>query len=284
MPGLRDKRFTVLFIFIISSFTCKSQTIFFCDTSGLFAGNSSTIQFKCPYYYNFLTLKEDSVVNINSRHIEKGDVLIKASVKNKVLNGPVFFILSDTTLFMQGFMKNGKADSTFIGYHINNSNYKRESFKSNFKNGLKNGEETEYNDKGTITFIRHYKNGILDGMYKQFNDFGFVMSQGVYKDGMKNEIWKESDPETRVTLYQNYKNDVMQDYVWTSTYPNGKVFIEGTYDKYGKKQGIFKIFDEEGMLKSTESYKDGKRNGYFTDYMDGKPVRKIKYHNDKIIN
>jgi len=284
MPGLRDKRFITLFIFIILSFTSYSQAIFFCDTSGIFTGSSSTVHFRCPYYYNFLTKREDSVVNINSLRMVKGDIIVKAAVKNKVPDGSIYFYLGDSTLFMQGFMKNGKADSTFIGYSICNANYKRESFKTNYKNGLKNGEETEYNDKGTITFIRHYKNGVLDGVYKQFNDFGFILSQGIYKEGMKNETWKESDPETRVTLYQNYKNDVLQDYVWTSTYPNGKVFIEGNYDKDGKKQGIFKIYDEEGMLKRTESYKNGKRNGYFTDFMDGKPVRKIKYHDDKIIN
>jgi antitoxin component YwqK of YwqJK toxin-antitoxin module len=281
MTGFRDKKFILVFFILIISSGCFSQTIFFCDTTGIF--NNSTINFKCPYYYNFLTSREDSVININSQRLEKDTVIIKATIKNRHLDGPVLFCLSDSTVIMKGFMKNGKADSTFIGYHIYHSNYKRESFKSNFRNGLKNGEETEYNDKGTITYIRNYKNGILDGIFKQFDDFGNILSQGIYKDGMKEETWKEADPETRVIIYQNFKDDVLQNYVWTSTYPNEKIFIEGTYNKDGKKQGIFKIYNDDGTLKSTESYKNGKRNGFFTDYYNGKPVRKIKYHNDKIV-
>jgi antitoxin component YwqK of YwqJK toxin-antitoxin module len=284
MLRLRIKKFLLLFSFIILSLCVSSQTIFFCDTTGLFAVNNSPIHFKCPYYYNFLTSKEDTVVNINSQHRVKGDIVIRASVESKALDGPIYYYLGDTALFMQGFMKHGKADSTFIGYHIYLANYKRESFKSNFRNGLKNGEETEYNDKGTIIFIRNFKNGVLDGAYKQFDDFGNVLSQGIYKDGKKEETWKEANPETRVIVYQNFKDDVLINYVWTSTYPNGKTFIEGTCDKDGKKQGIFKIYDENGMLRSTESYKNGKRNGYFTDYLDGKTVRKTKYHNDMIVN
>ena len=37
------------------------------------------------------------------------------------------------------------------------------------------------------------------------------------------------------------------------------------------------------MLKRAENYKDGKLDGYFTEYFDGKPIRKMKYHNDKVV-
>jgi uncharacterized protein len=199
------------------------------------------------------------------------------------MNGPVKFYVNDSLLFMQGFLKNGKPDSTFTCYQISNANYKKELYTVNFRNGLKNGEENEFCDKGTVIYVRTYKDGKLDGVYRHFDDYGNKLTEGVYKMEKKEGVWLEADPPVRVYVFQNYKNGEMTDYLWTSNYPNGKLFMQGTYDKKGKKQGVFEVYDEEGNLTRTETYKDGKRNGDFIDFYQGKAVGKTKYKNDMII-
>lgn len=108
-------------------------------------------------------------------------------------------------MFMQGFMKNGKPDSAFTCYQVFLANYNKISFKTTYQNGLKNGEEDEYCEKGTIIYIRHFKNGILDGEYKQFDGYGNILTDGNYKMGMKTDTWLEADPEKKLISTRDIK-------------------------------------------------------------------------------
>ncbi|MFH0865011.1 MAG: hypothetical protein V1904_02365 [Bacteroidota bacterium] len=275
------KKYIFVFFILINACMINAQDIFICDTAGIVQKHDSVIRFSCNYYYNFLKQTKDSVISENS--VSLTPVTFEVSVKNFKFNGPIKFFHNDSNMVLQGFMKNGLADSTFISYHISLENYKRESMKSFFRNGLKEGEETEYNAKGVIIYLRHYKEGLLEGEYKHFNDYGNLVTSGIYKKGKKEEIWIENFIKEYYSVFSKYKKDELIDYQWQAYYKDGKVFFEGKYDKDGRKQGIFKTYDTEGILKSTESYKNGKRNGYFTEYYKGKPTRKIKYKNDKIV-
>lgn len=268
-------------ILLFVSCILNAQDIFMCDTTGNVRKKDSIITFNCDYYYNIIKQSKDSVLSDNS--LSASPVTIVATVKGNKLNGPIRFLRSDSNTVMQGFMKNGLADSTFITYHISLGNYKREAMKSFFRNGLKEGEETEYNEKGVIIFIRNYHEGVLEGVYKHFDDYGDLVTSGTYKDGKKEEIWTENDLDKNYSVFYNYKNDAIIDYNWKAYYNNGKVFFEGNYDKEGKKQGIFSTYDAEGFLISTDTYKDGMRNGYYTEYYNGKAVKKTKYKNDQVV-
>jgi len=278
-----NKKRSVLFFIIFFSVRSFSQNIFYCDTTKIFQQKDTIIKSSCNYYFNFLKGTKDSVVTINSRTYTNNSIIIKAAFRKNSYNGHVKFLLGDSVLFMQGFMRNGKPDSIFTCYQIFLANYKKESYKTFYRNGLKNGEEDEYCDKGTIIYIRHYTNGILDGAYKQYDDYGNILSEGNYKMGKKIDVWHEATPEAKINIYQNYKNGELIDYKWTSNYANNKLFIEGIYDKNGKKQGLFIIYNDDGSIQRTETYKDGKRNGDFIEYFDGKPISKTKYHNDMIV-
>lgn len=259
----------------------NAQDIFMCDTTGKVRKKDSIISFNCDYYYNIIKQSKDSVLSVNS--LSASPVTVVATVKGNKLNGPIRFLRSDSNTVMQGFMRNGLADSTFILYHISLGNYKREAMKSFFRNGLKEGEETEYNDKGVIIFIRNYHEGMLEGVYKHFDDYGHLVTSGTYKAGKKEEVWTENDLDKNYSVIYNYKNDEIIDYNWKAYYNNGKVFFEGNYDKDGKKQGIFSTYDAEGFLISTDTYKNGMRNGYTTEYYYGKAVKKTKYKNDQVV-
>lgn len=277
------KRFFVLIILTFLSWNCVAQKIFYCDSTSIRPTKDSLFIVNCNYYYNFFKGAKDSVVIVNGDTLKHQRILMVAEMHRKALNGPVKYFTSDSILFMQGFLKNGKGDSTFISYQVSMANYKKVAIKSKFRNGLKNGEETEYSDKGTVIFVRNYKDGVLDGQFTYFDDFGNILSQGYYTKGNKEDTWIEKYPEERVVVTQNYKADKLVDYNWASYYSSGKMFIEGNYDNKGLKQGIFKIYDIDGALQSTENYKDGKRNGYYIEYFNGAPVRKMKYKDDRII-
>jgi antitoxin component YwqK of YwqJK toxin-antitoxin module len=259
----------------------NAQNMFMCDTSGIVNRNDTVITFSCNYFYNYTTLSKDSVYS-DEIH-SNTPVTFVGIIKNGKLNGPVTYLRNDSNVIQQGFMKNGLADSTFITYRISMANYKREALKSFFRNGLKEGEETEYNETGVIIYIRNYKEGLLEGDYKHYDDSGNLLTSGLYKKGAKEEEWRENFVDEHYSVFSNYRKDELIDYNWVAFYENGKTFFEGNYDKENRKQGLFKIYDTDGSLKSTESYKNGKRNGYFTEYYKGKPVRKIKYKNDKIV-
>ena len=273
----------ILFFLFFSVNTCFSQDIYICDTSNVIFRTDSVVKYKSNYFFNFFKNSIDSVVTINFKTKIKEDVIIETSYKDNELNGPIRYYTEDSTLFMQGFFKNGKADSMFIGYQIYIFNYKKEAIIANFKNGLKNGEEFEFNDKGKIIFIRNYKDGLLEGLYKQIDEYGNILTEGKYKKGKKNEAWNETYPSERIAVYQNYKNDKLKDYIWASFYENGKLFVKGTYNKYGEKNGVFYIYEQDGTLKNSEKYKNGKRTGNYIEYFDGKAVRKTRYRNDKIV-
>jgi antitoxin component YwqK of YwqJK toxin-antitoxin module len=270
-------------IFTLVSWNCIAQKIFYCDSASIKPTKDSLFIARSHYYYNFFTGAKDSVVIINGDTLKHQKILTIVEMHRNALNGPIKYFTSDSILFMQGFLKNGKSDSTFITYQVSMDNYKKVGMKSKFRNGLKDGEETEYSDKGTVIVVRNYKEGLLDGQFMQYDAYGNILSQGYYSKGKKEDAWIEKYPKERVVVTQNYKAGQLIDYNWSSYFSSGKLFIEGNYDKNGLKQGIFKIYDVDGSLQSTENYKDGKRNGFFIEYFNGAPVRKIKYKDDKII-
>ena len=269
----RVAKFIICFLVFISFNHCMSQDIFYCDTSGILDRSNSLISIKCEYYFNFFTNTKDSVVLSNVSEGEKQLVKINAVAVHRVLNGPVCYYVGDTVLFMKGFMKEGKADSVFLGYQVSSDYSKKQTFRSNFKNGAKDGQEFEYYDNGSVKYIRNYKNGLLDGKFKLMDEFANSVSEGNYKKGKKVDTWLEADPPRRIAVYQNYQNGKMVGYTWTSYYKNGKLFITGSYDKKDRKEGVFEIYDQQGELMSTENYRKGKLCGYSITYYKGKPIR-----------
>ena len=56
-------------------------------------------------------------------------------------------------------------------------------------NGKRQGVHYQYNDKGTINFIRTYKNDTLNGFLGCYSPKGFVNSEQFYKNGKRDSLW-----------------------------------------------------------------------------------------------
>ncbi|HNW99174.1 MAG TPA: hypothetical protein PKK00_12265 [Bacteroidales bacterium] len=270
----------LIILFLLNSFFIFSQDIFICDTAGITKYTASSISFKCNYFYNFIKASIDSALIDNSNKVP---VTFIATTENRILNGPIFYFRNDSVLVMQGFMKNGKPDSTFILYHISLENYKIIAAKTFFRNGLKEGKEIEYSKKGVITSICHYKNGKLDGDSKQYDEYGNLLKQGSYVNGKREGDWIDNDLQKHYYTTAKFKNDKILYSNLRACYENGKTFVDGNYDKYNKKNGVFYVYDTEGFIVRKESYRHGRRNGNFYDYDKGKLLKRTKYKNDKIV-
>lgn len=266
---------------ILSLACANAQQVFHCDTAGMVQKHDSVIIFNCDHFLNILTHKVDSITSGNPASTVSA--IIVATIKDNKLNGPVKFMRPDSNVFIQGFMKDGLADSNFVWYSVSLKNYKMPSMKSFFRNGLKEGEETEYNEKGVVTYIRNYHEGKLEGAYKHYDDRGNLITGGTYKADMREDVWTDNYIQEHYSVFSNFIDDELQGYNWKAYYSNGKIFFEGYYDKNGKKQGIFSTYDQSGVLMSTDTYKDGLREGYYTEYMNGKPIKKVKYKHDQVV-
>ena len=233
---------------------------FYCDSTDFSNSNDTVVKLETYYYFDFINNSKDSVVieENSSNTYKKEKITIEITVKNSKLNGSIKYYLNDSLLLLEGYMKNNLPDSTFVKYHTSELKYKIVSIRSSFKNGLKNGTEIEYDKEGKVKKVCNYENGIFNGIYQNYDYKGNLLSKGSYIRGKKAGNWEEKYPDKKVLISLNYENDILIDYIWTSFYPNGNVFYEGTFDKSGKLNGISTTYDENGNVKSTEIYKKGK--------------------------
>ena len=96
----------------------------------------------------------------------------------------------------------------------------------------------------TITITTNENGTPYTGTLTENYDNGIIHSQRTFKDGYLNGPFK-------------------------IFYPDGRIFCEGSYNKFKRYEGIFKQYDDNGHLKIEESYIDGIKNGRFKFYKDG---------------
>ena len=61
---------------------------------------------------------------------------------------------------------------------------KKVQFKSNYENGLRNGDYLIYRKNGNLFLKTPYKNGIIDGEYVVYFNNGKIKIKRVYKNGV----------------------------------------------------------------------------------------------------
>lgn len=116
----------------------------------------------------------------------------------------------------------------------------------NFKNDLKEGIEYHYDKNNKIVKEIPFLNGVEEGVAKEYDNDGIITSILVYKIGyiLKREYINRRD-----------KSGLKQG-VWKVFYDNNILKEEGFYLN-GKKDGFFKYYDVEGNLEKLEKYING---------------------------
>lgn len=150
-----------------------------------------------------------------------------------------------------------------------------------YKDGKINGSYKEYNDKSIVLVETEKKEGKFDGAYKNYFDNGNLRSSGVYKNGNKVGHWSYywengslySEGEYVYGYYNVYintdeiifkdSNDVR--IIKKEKINTGNMNILKDEDlccvypaKFYLKNGIWKYYDENGVLIREEKWRNGK--------------------------
>lgn len=153
-----------------------------------------------------------------------------------------------------------------------------------FVDDLEEGKGYEYAQDGRILTLVVYSNGFVrrkekmnrkdkfglkQGLWKEFHKNGRVKREGNYKDDKENGIFREYDKDGKLLEMTKYENGLVEEGaeeamlldIRTKYYKNGKVHSVGGYTQDGKKQGVFKQFDQNGEVRTSFIYQQDQKIG-----------------------
>ncbi|RZJ44882.1 MAG: hypothetical protein EOO19_11550 [Chryseobacterium sp.] len=257
--------------------------------------NRKTVSEKI-FWENSKQLAQETVYEIDSSDFKP------IARKNYDKSGKLIQSLNETHFQQYG---NDIENGTEYQYYLQNNFASNIKSISNLIKGEESGKEIMYFPNGEIALETNYKNGLKEGEEIVFNENKTVKSKRVYKEG---EPFNGNFDERvgGVFVNQNYLNGVKEgeaiavdeenQIVAKGVYKNGKpfngIFIEDNenrsdnYDLINvenfKKTGLQKVFGYrlENLIR-TYTIKDDKLNGMTTFYEDGKVVGTLEYKNDE---
>ncbi|WP_411811548.1 toxin-antitoxin system YwqK family antitoxin [Chryseobacterium scophthalmum] len=201
---------------------------------------------------------------------------------------------------------NGIANGVDYTYYLHNNFATGLKSASSFINGEKSGKETLYFPKGEIFYETNYRNGLKDGEEIEFSENGKLKNKRKYKEGESfNGNFNENVGELVVNL--NYVDGVKegeaiaknedQQIVAKGIYKKGEpyngTFVVETGDNVMelisvenfKRKGLQKVFSYRlENLQKTYTIQNEKLDGMTTFYDDGKIVGTLEYKNDEPYN
>jgi antitoxin component YwqK of YwqJK toxin-antitoxin module len=140
-----------------------------------------------------------------------------------------------------GFGEDGNIKKVYVG---------------NLLNGKREGRwKIYYHSNGKKEYDYNYKDGERDGLNTEWYENGQKSFEGTFKDGKKdglNTMWWENGRKGSEITYKNGKRDGLYN-LW---YDNGQKREKGTY-KDGKKDGLSTKWSENGQKIFEINYKDG---------------------------
>lgn len=142
----------------------------------------------------------------------------------------------------------------------------------NWRAGVKDGDQLGYYADGKVAERKHFTKGVQDGKTEEFFPDGKLRSTITYVKGV---------PEGTLTWYQpDGKKDIEgrmvngeRDGGWTYYNADGSVqlqvlYAQGVFVKDKKENGVFKEYYDDDQLKSETTWRNGRKEGRFTEYHD----------------
>lgn len=209
-------------------------------------------------------------------------------------NGMNTFYYPNGKISSEGPMNNGKPDGYWKTY-FENGKIKSEG---NRKNYQLDSTWKFYNDEGVLVLEYYYKNGKKNGLRKNYDaKEKFLLSEESYLDDVKQELtkyyYKNGAVKKTVPFKEGREEGEGYEYDTTGTIITIIDFKAGfmkkiekinRQNKEGLKEGMWKEFYPNMVLKNECTYMEGKRNGYLKEYnIKGELLNTTKYVDDKII-
>ena len=232
---------------------------------------------------------------------ENGDTSLIVNYKNDLKNGPRF-TYSETEVMMEPFVSDVRQGE---GKRYDRKGHLLQTV--TFKNGLEEGISPVFDTTGLLREIVNYRKGFVmtrealnrydregkkHGYWKTFFEDWSLHTECYYKHGLRDGFYKEYDEKGNLKKIIKYINDVEQVLepdmkpliVQHEYYPNGKVKREASF-RDGKREGVWREFDEEGNVINSQTYKkgglmseglvgtDGKRRGEYKEFYPDSTLR-----------
>ncbi len=170
----------------------------------------------------------------------------------------------DGTLKSEGNRKDFELDSLWLFYDESG----RISLEINYKEGKKHGERVTYHADEIVREM--FVNDIKQGLTKYYSIEGILLKSIPFENGLENGIARQYDEDGTI-------NELI-------TYQRGFITNReriNRYDANNQRNGVWKWFYDNDVLKAEGVYRHGMRHGIFKDYdRNGNLVNVTKYVDD----
>ncbi len=220
--------------------------------------------------------------------------------------------------------KEDKLEGNYISWYDNGNKEEEESYSEDmiqgvFKNYYMNGQLASigryveskedgrwisYYTNGNVSLIDTFRNGVLVNGYTKYYHNGVLKESGSYdKDGKRQGISKFYDESGILYLTEKYEHDMFVESVnynkegnvlWTykkqdglvdykTFYPDGTLMMDG-FLLDGKKDGEWKKYYKNGLVKQVFHYDNGFLNGDCIDYYTNSNIQDSMVFKDGVLN
>lgn len=130
------------------------------------------------------------------------------------------------------------------------------------KNGFQTGEWKWYYENGKIQKTENFENGVLQGLMEEYDEKEVLIAKGNYEEGNEDGSW--------FFTTTNYRQEGTYSYgrrngIWKHYYDNGQLKFEGNFlDDYPDGKHVF--YWENGKIMEERTYVMGKAEGTWKKY------------------
>ena len=144
----------------------------------------------------------------------------------------------------------------------------------NYKNNLRNGVTNSYNGEGFLVSSMPFINDIKDGVGFTYYNNGAINTETIFVKGNEQGKAYEFSPTGDIIRIKTYENGILT-----------RNQIVNRKNRDGKREGLWKEFYDDRIVKLEGRYRKGKRTGYWKEYSPkGQLVNTRKYDNGELVN
>lgn len=173
-------------------------------------------------------------------------------------------------LFSEGNRKNGLLDGPWRFYNQN----KKLKEDINFVADKKEGYSRLYYSSGEVKVKTAYSDNLKNGVAEYYFKSGNLERKLPFSNSLKNgRSYTYNEEDGRIIILEEYMNDTLLEQLiinrydqndqkankWIEFHPNEKKKLVGNYVD-GKKEGIFKLYDEDENLIAVYNYRNGEKS------------------------
>jgi antitoxin component YwqK of YwqJK toxin-antitoxin module len=191
-------------------------------------------------------------------------------------NGYNKFYFPSGELSSEGSLRDGKPDGFWKTY-FENGKIKSEGNRLDY---LLDGKWKFYTEEGIISNTINYQSDKKNGFSEEFDEEGILYKKSYFIDDIKDSIettyYTNGAIHTEINFVDGLEDGIAFEYASNdgriiTIWKYKKGYLRSTekinrFDKADRKQGKWKVYYNDGIIRSDGYYKDGKKNGVFKEY------------------